>query len=55
MISSFSALKEEIQANNQKFMDAFKKQDATAIGALYTDDCKIMPPGADVMTGPDCE
>ena len=42
---------DEIQAANQKFMDAFAKQDATAVSNLYTTDCKIMPTGADVITG----
>ena len=32
-------------------MDAFAKQDANAISALYTIDCKTMPPGSDVVYG----
>ena len=42
---------DDIQAANQKFMEAFAKQDATAVSNLYTTDCKIMPTGADVITG----
>lgn len=50
-----SDLKQEIESNNQKFMDAFAKQDPSGIAALYTEDCKIMPQGVDVMMGKDCE
>lgn len=32
-------------------MDAFAKQDATALSKLYTEDCKLMPTGADVVNG----
>lgn len=32
-------------------MDAFARQDAAGIGALYTQDCKIMPSGTDVLMG----
>lgn len=46
-------LKSEIQAANMKFMEAFAKLDSKAVGALYTSDCKVMPTGADVVTGPD--
>ena len=36
-----------------KFMAAFAKLDAAGVGALYTSDCKVMPTGADVVSGPD--
>ena len=32
-------------------MTAFKAQDANAVAALYTEDCKVMPPGSDVVMG----
>lgn len=32
-------------------MDAFAKGDAEAVGALYTNDCKVMPTGSDVIEG----
>lgn len=41
----------EIEAANKVFTDAFAKHDAEAIGDLYTEDCKIMPPGAKTGTG----
>ena len=47
----YTALKDEIAAANEKFMSAFKSQDANAVAALYTEDCKVMPPGSDVMMG----
>ena len=50
-----TGLKQEIESNNQKFMDAFAKHDPSGIAALYTEDCKIMPQGVDVMFGKDCE
>ena len=46
-----AGLQAEIQAANVKFMDAFGKGDAEAIGALYTSDCKVMPTGSDVVEG----
>ena len=48
----FTELKSEIQAANVKFMDAFARQDANAVGGLYTSDSKIMPTGSDVVNGP---
>ncbi len=36
-------------------MDAFAKQDATALSMLYTEDCKLMPTGSDVLVGRDGE
>ena len=45
------ALKDDIAAANEKFMTAFKAQDANAIAALYTEDCKVMPSGSDVVMG----
>jgi len=41
----------EIEAGNQKFMEAFAKQDATALSMLYTEDYKLMPTGTDVLFG----
>lgn len=40
-----------ITAANQQFMDAFRRLDAAGIAALYTEDAKILPPGAEMMTG----
>ena len=45
------ALKDEITAVNEKFMAAYKAQDANAVAALYAEDGKIMPPGSDVVVG----
>ena len=41
----------EIEAANLKFMTAFSKQDATGLSELYTEDCKLMPTGTDVLYG----
>lgn len=40
-----------IPAANRRFMDAFARQDATAIAALYTDDAQLLPTGSDVVEG----
>jgi len=45
------ALKDDIEAANKKFMDIFKAQDANALSMLYTEDCKVMATGMDVLTG----
>ena len=51
ILPHLSALMSEIEAGNQKFMEAFAKQDATALSMLYTEDCKLMPTGTDVLFG----
>ena len=48
-----AALWADIEAANVKFMDAFKTGDATQVAKLYTEDCKVMPTGADVQLGRD--
>ena len=51
ILSLAIALRDEIAAANEKFMAAFKAQDANAVAALYTEDCKVMPTGSDVVMG----
>ena len=48
-----AGLQDEIQAANEKFMDAYNKGDMNALSALYTEDCKLMPTGSDVVNGRD--
>ena len=36
---------------NKAFMKAFVDQDAESIGPMYTEDCKVMPTGQDVIVG----
>ncbi len=47
------ALIDEIKQANGNFMKAFGAGNMDDLSALYTEDCKIMPTGADVMTGRD--
>ena len=42
---------DDIKAANDKFMAAFDSGDATGLSQLYTEDCKLMPPGSDVVMG----
>ena len=49
--SWIAGLQEEIQAVVVQLMDAFAKGDAEAMAALYTSDCKVMPPGTDIVEG----
>ena len=44
-------LRAEIDAVNQRFIDAINKQDLTALSKVYASDCKLMPPGMDVQHG----
>lgn len=44
-------IRDSITANNGKFMEAFGRQNAAAIAALYTDDAKILPPGSPMASG----
>lgn len=46
-------VKSLITSANRKFMDAFRRQDAAGIAALYTEDTKLLPPGFPMMTGKD--
>ena len=43
--------REGIETTNRAFMDAVDKGDAAAIAALYTDDARLLPPGAPPMDG----
>ena len=36
---------------NKAFMKAFEDQNPEAFGPLLTEDCKVMPPGEDVLFG----
>src|SRR2546421_6819546 len=40
-----------ITSANQKFMDAFKRGDAAAVAALYTNDATLLPPDNQMMSG----
>ena len=50
--SSRAALIDDIKAVNKKFEDLFAKQDAKALSELFTEDCKLLPPGSpDAVVG----
>lgn len=38
-------------AQSKKFVDALKKRDFAALGAMYTNDAVILPPGANIIMG----
>jgi ketosteroid isomerase-like protein len=42
---------DRIASQNAKFMEAFIRQDAADIAALYTDNGTLLPPGGDFLTG----
>ena len=42
---------DQMEKLNKAFMKAFEDQDAAAIGPMYTEDCKVMPTGQDVIVG----
>ena len=42
---------EEIKARNQNFMKWFEEGNTEALSGLYTEDCKMMPAGCDVLVG----
>ncbi len=44
-------MKEGIAATNAAFMRAFELGDAGDIAELYTDDARLLPPGADLIVG----
>jgi uncharacterized protein (TIGR02246 family) len=42
-----------IEAANQEFMDAARRGDLAGLVALYTEDGQVLPPNAEVMSGPE--
>jgi uncharacterized protein (TIGR02246 family) len=44
-------LREAIESGNRAFAAAFLRGDAQAVAALYTEDAKVMPPGAGTAAG----
>ena len=42
---------DEMNVHNEKFVSYFNKNDMKALSELYTEDCKLMPPGSDVQEG----
>ena len=40
-----------IAAQDERFMDAFRKRDATGMAALYTEGGQLLPPNAGTVTG----
>ena len=41
----------QMEKLNNAFMKAFEDQNPEAIGPMYTEDCKVMPTGQDVIVG----
>ena len=46
-----SALRDEIEAANERFTEAFNRQDASTLAGFYTEDCTLMATGSDVVQG----
>lgn len=46
-----AGIRHEIEQQNQKFMDTFRRGDAAGMAALYTEDGIIMPPNHDFVEG----
>ena len=51
LVYCFSDMLAQMKVHNDKFMAAFANNDPEAIGPLYTEDCKVMPTGQDVIVG----
>ena len=47
----YTDMHDQMDKLNKAFMKAFVDQDAEAIGPMYTEDCKVMPTGHDVIVG----
>ncbi len=47
MAFDLATAKTAIEAENTKFMDAFKKGDSAAVASNYTQDALVMPPNAE--------
>ncbi|MGH9935454.1 MAG: YybH family protein, partial [Blastocatellia bacterium] len=46
-----SKINEAIQAGNENFMAAFKRGDAAAVAACYTNDARLLPPNGSMVSG----
>ena len=44
-------IRKAVENANRMFGEGFRRADATAIGALYTEDALLMPPNFDMMRG----
>ena len=44
-------VREAVERGNAKFEEAVKNQDAAALGALYTEDAAVLPPGGEIVRG----
>ena len=51
LISTAFAQKAEIEANNAKWLEFFKKGDFAGIASLYAEDAAAFPPGAGIVRG----
>ena len=49
---SSAELREDIRRNNARFEEAFVRQDAAALAALYTPDAQVMPSNSAPIQGP---
>ncbi|MCD2191967.1 SgcJ/EcaC family oxidoreductase [Actinomycetospora endophytica] len=45
------AARDDVQARNRQFMDAFAAGDAARVASLYTEDAVVLPPDAPMITG----
>ena len=50
-IAIYVDMLDQIDKINKAFMKAFEDQNAEAMRPLFTEDCKIMPAGRDVLFG----
>ena len=53
LVSTAFAQKAEIEANNAKWLEFFKKGDFAGIASLYAEDAAAFPPGAGIVKGRD--
>jgi uncharacterized protein (TIGR02246 family) len=46
-----ASVAEQVRNKNAQFSELFRNHDTTAVAAMYTADARLMPPGADFVTG----
>ncbi|NIR48358.1 SgcJ/EcaC family oxidoreductase [candidate division KSB1 bacterium] len=46
-----AAVREAIEAEDAKFVEAFNQGDAAGVAALYTDDATLLPPNSEMIQG----
>lgn len=46
-----ASVADQVRSRNEQFMEAFRRQDATALAGMYSAEARLFPPGAEMLSG----